>query len=619
MELGICFIRNLFTKGIWGKIGRNGKMRLKNSAFVAIFLTTILVAAAFMIFQEPASAQTTSTPENWIKLVTQTPEGAYRQISGQTTYPWLCSPGGNSERTGYSNGPGPATNHTLWRKELPIHNWAFGTVDKGAVYTISMDQNALYAIDAYTGETIWQYDLPLPYANDTGNQILGPWNNDNYVHLVGNLVFAGYGDMRKTMAVGMVSGNLEWLSPEAARVSLICPPGTVFEDSYAVYLTTHNTDPIVTTCYKFTYDEQTRIEKIWETPNVAERISYYDGKVYGAPDASRWVSCASATTGNLIWNWTLPDTLGEYDVSYQHPVIAEGRAYFPLESNRVEVLDANNGHFLWEYVTDGDYVENVAVHNGKLYVTGGSEAKLYCMDAASSNKLWEYQATGPLDYYNPIIAQDKVYFSAAAEQYEGFPLAGTYAGYMHCIDANTGTLIWKYLSPETCVNIWVADGNLYSPTPFHQLWCWGAGPTTTTLSADGQGAVLLSGSVTDMSPFSQQHPELQSPTVSGVPIVLSYVKDGAWTDFATVNTASDGKFMFSWTPPSSGAFSVVARFEGNDAYYWSSAQATFQTGSSAQNSANSNAGIPVEYFVIAVVAISAIAIIVVAIVLKKRK
>ncbi len=346
----------------------------KTSIIVVIFLILLLNFSGLVANTPSAAAQNASTPTNWVNLITQTPGGAWRPTSGITNYPWTNSPGGNPERTSYTQSPGPETNHTLWRRDLQLHNWAFGVVDNGAVYTVSMDQNALYALDANTGETIWQYNLPLPLENDTGNQILGPWNNDNYIHIMGNLVFAGWGDMRKTMAVGTQSGNLEWLSPEASRVSLVCPPGTVFENSYAVYLTSHNTEPIVTTCYKFTYDEQTRIAKIWETPNVGERISYYDGKVYGAPDASKWVSCANASTGALIWNFTLPSTLGDYDVFYQHPVIAEGRAYFPLETNRVEVLDANNGHFLYEYVTGGDYVENVAVRNGKLYVTGGERS-----------------------------------------------------------------------------------------------------------------------------------------------------------------------------------------------------------------------------------------------------
>jgi outer membrane protein assembly factor BamB len=577
-------------------------MILKKTNILILFsLILLLTFSAFMTNTASVTAQNTTTPENWINLISQTPGGAWRSISGVTNYPWTCSPGGNPERTSYTDSPGPQTNHTLWRKDLALHNWAFGVVDNGAVYTVSMDQNALYALDANTGETLWQYNLPLPLANETGNQILGPWNNDNFVH-------------------GVQSGNLEWLSPEASRVSLVCPPGTVFDNSYAVYLTSHNTDPIVTTCYKFTYDEQVRMAKIWESANVGERISYYDGKVYGAPDASLWVSCANAATGDLVWNFTLPESAGEYDVFYQHPVIANGKAYFPLESNKLEVLDANTGQFLWEYVTEGDYVENVAVANGKLYVTGGSEAKLYCLDAANGNKIWEYKAAGPLDYYNPILAGDKVYFSSAAASYEGFPLAGTYAGYMYCVDANTGTLIWKYLTPQTCVNVWTADGNLYSPTPFHQFWCWGAGPTTTSISvtstqlSSGQ-SVAISGSLMDMSPFSQQYPDEQSPLVSGAKVILSYVKDGAWTDFTSATTVSDGTFIQTWTPPSDGTYKIVARFEGTNDYKWSSAQAVVQVGSAGSSALDMNT---VLIYVVAAVVIVLMAIAVAVLVLRRK-
>jgi hypothetical protein len=100
-------------------------------------------------------------------------------------------------------------------------------------------------------------------------------------------------------------------------------------------------------------------------------------------------------------------------------------------------------------------------------------------------------------------------------------------------------------------------------------------------------STVISGSVTDISTFSQQYPEEQSPLVANVPVVLSYVKDGVWTDFATVNTASDGTYMYSWTPPSEGAYKVVARFEGTDAYYWSSAQQVVQVNPAASTPAAS--------------------------------
>jgi outer membrane protein assembly factor BamB len=566
-------------------------MKLKKPLFFSISLIIMLTFSAFIAATVSVNAQNSQTPTNWVNLITQTPEGAWRPTSGTTTTPWICSPGGDSERTSYTTSSGPQTNHTLWRANIALHTWAFGVVDNGAVYTLSMDQNTLYAIDAYTGETFWQYNLPL--VNETSRySILGAWNNDNFLHIAGNLIFAGYGDDKSTMAVGTQSGNLEWISPESSRISLICPPGTVFDNAYAVYLTSHNTDPIVTTCYKLIYDEQVKMTKIWETANVAERISYYDGKVYGAPDSSTWASCANAATGELVWNYSLPSTAGEYDLFYQHPVLANGKAYFPLISNKLEVLDANTGQLLWEHVTEGDYINNVAVANGKLYVTGGSEAKLYCIDAANGNKIWEFQAAGPLDYYNPIIAGDKVYFSSAAASYEGFPLPGTYEGYVYCVNANTGALIWKYLTPETCVNVWIADGNLYSPTPFNQIWCWGAGPTTTEISVTSSQIatdqnVVVSGSVTDMSSFSQQYPEEQSPLVSGAQVILSYVKDGTWTDFATTATSSDGTFIQTWTPPGEGTYKIVARFEGTNDYKWSSDQTLIQVSSTGSSGLSS--------------------------------
>ncbi len=160
---------------------------------------------------------------------------------------------------------------------------------------------------------------------------------------------------------------------------------------------------------------------MWDSTDLAERMSYADGKLYAANHHAKWVSCANATTGTLIWNYTLPDTAEEYDDFYQHPVIADGKVYFALSSNKLECLDANNGDFLWEYVSQGNYVENLGVAYGRVYLIGGSEAKLYCLDAASGTQLWEFQASGPIDYYNPVIAEGLIYLPAAALMYEGFP------------------------------------------------------------------------------------------------------------------------------------------------------------------------------------------------------
>ncbi len=557
------------------------KMEKNKQYSVTTFLAFVLILSmfAFMAYPSSVQAQTTSTPEEWITKITQTPDGAWRPTSDTTEYPWECSPAGNPERTGYTDSPGPLSDHVLWRADIPIHNWAFGLVANGTVYTLSMDQGALFALDAHTGEKLWQYSLDVTEETPTSYSIFGPWRNDNWIHVVKNHILAGKGDENKTMMIGTRSEDLAWVSPEG-RVGAVSPPGTVFEKGYGVFLTFW--EERRTICYELRYDEQVSMTKKWESTDISGRLSVHDGILYGAAHRSTWISAVDATTGELIWNFTTPYPELEF---YQHGVIADGKAYFPMSyANKIVVLDAKDGTFLWDLSIDGcDYMNYIAAAHGRLYISGGTEQKVYCVSATDGSMIWEFETAGPPEYYYPIIAQDKVYFTSAAQSFEGYPMPGTYSGYVYCVDAMTGDLVWEYLTPQATVNSWIADGNLYTSTPFGHLWCFGSGPTTTDLSVTSSQPtidddVTIYGSVTDMSTFSQEHPDLQSPLVAGVPVVLSYVTDGTWTDFATVNTDSAGTFTYTWTPTSEGTYKVAARFEGNDSYHWSSAQEVVQVG-----------------------------------------
>ena len=120
----------------------------------------------------------------------------------------------------------------------------------------------------------------------------------------------------------------------------------------------------------------------------------------------------------------------------------------------------------------------------------------------------------------------------------------------------------------------------------------------------------------DVSPFSQQYPDEQSPLVSGAQVILSYVKDGTWTDFATTTTASDGSFMQTWTPPGEGAYKIVARFEGTNDYKWSSGQAVLQVGSAGSSALSLTT---ILLFVVAAVAIILVAIAIAVLILRRKQ
>ena len=162
---------------------------------------------------------------------------------------------------------------------------------------------------------------------------------------------------------------------------------------------------------------------------------------------------------------------------------------------------------------------------------------------------------------SPAVADGKVYI-------------GSTDTHVYCFNAKTGEIIWKYRTDGELrgFGIAIADGRAYVPSRNGYIYCFGRGPTLTSLLTTESslalgGSTIIYGSLTDQSPANRGVP------VVGVPIILSYVREGAWTDFAKVTTIHDGTFTREWTPPAAGLYKVVARFEGNNSYEWSSSEA----------------------------------------------
>jgi hypothetical protein len=135
----------------------------------------------------------------------------------------------------------------------------------------------------------------------------------------------------------------------------------------------------------------------------------------------------------------------------------------------------------------------------------------------------------------------------------------------------------------------------------HVQYCIGKGKTETSITGPAVSvakgtAVLLTGSVLDMSPASPNTPAISDtdmsewmdymhgqnatlinnpPEPNGVPIKLEYKQaDGSWKDIDEVISDSHGNFGFEWTPPDEGTFEVRAMLQGSESY-WSSSDTTY--------------------------------------------
>jgi outer membrane protein assembly factor BamB len=129
------------------------------------------------------------------------------------------------------------------------------------------------------------------------------------------------------------------------------------------------------------------------------------------------------------------------------PLLADGRVYVPAihsttfhNAGAVYCLDQATGKLIWRF-DDGGKMQhtysNPCLSQGRLYVGEGMHAnftcKLYCLDAATSRKEWDFLAEGHIES-SPCVADGKVFFGAGDD--------GLYA-----LDASTGKKCWHFQGP----------------------------------------------------------------------------------------------------------------------------------------------------------------------------
>ena len=76
-----------------------------------------------------------------------------------------------------------------------------------------------------------------------------------------------------------------------------------------------------------------------------------------------------------------------------------------------------------------DYAYHPVIADGLLYYGSSADDKVYCLDAATGEQRWTVFTEGPVRLA-PTIAEGRVY-------------VGSDYGHAYCLDAKSGTLIWK--------------------------------------------------------------------------------------------------------------------------------------------------------------------------------
>jgi len=285
----------------------------------------------------------------------------------------------------------------VWNRTVPYNTWDSSlAVDNGRVFFVGDFLNVdtcIYCLNATDGEIIWSYKIPGGHSFDASPVVYD------------GKVFIGAPDPEPgcMYCLDADTGEEIWIS------QTIDNPGSAAVYNDRVFFGAEDFN-----VYCLDADNGTVIWKYKtggeDTPYI--HVAIYDDKLYAGGDDGLY--CLDIEDGDLVWKYPISTD----DWFYTTPCVAYGFVYFALVDDKIYCLDADTGEKIWEYDTQLYVRSSPTVADGKLYIGNFDSSeneirdlesgKIYCLDAFSGEKIWEYDTASRV-FCTPAIADGKVY------------------------------------------------------------------------------------------------------------------------------------------------------------------------------------------------------------------
>ncbi len=328
----------------------------------------------------------------------------------------------------------------------------------------------------------------------------------------------------------------------------------------------------------------------------------------------------NANTGQLMW--VQNRTLGETE-RFPRDNIDDSGIYACWVKEKMQFIgfDGKTGNKVWEtepVTTAWDfYTYTCTFAMGRMY-TASYGGTIYCYNATTGSLIWAYYlgssgyetayGTWPI-YCGFTIADEKIYVGTTEHTPNDVPDKGNT---LTCIDAFTGKFYWNITGMFNQASI--ADGYMVIQNGYdNQIYCFGKGPSATTVSAPQTSitkgsSVVITGSVTDQSSgqkgkacvskesmrtwMEYLHMQKLKPTdVIGVQVTLRAIDpNGNTQEIGAATTDINGNYGVMWIPPVTGLYKIVASFSGTESY--GSSEATTYMGVEVAPAASPTAAPP---------------------------
>jgi hypothetical protein len=380
--------------------------------------------------------------------------------------------------------------------------------------------------------------------------------------------------------------------------------------------------------------------------------------------------------GTLLWNitFTPPSSAGNKTISMGTVDPENGVFLFTDKQLRQwYCYSLETGQLLWQSEPEAQfnfYGMSNSIYRGRLYSYGYS-GEILAYNITTGHIDWRWSAPdegyGETPYPNsPLslgcIADGKLYMYSS-EHSPTQPLRRD--ANIWCVDAETGDMLWKIqcwpTSGGSITSPIIADGYIIALDVFdNQIYCYGKGPSATTVSAPQTvpalgSSIMITGTVTDQSPSGRLktddtldlalkgtpaisdadqegwmeylfHQASKPTNATGVPVSLDTIDpNGNFVHIGDATSDTSGNYGFKFTPEVPGTYQIIASFAGSKSYGPSS-DTTYlsvdEPAASTPTATSPTASVADTYFVPAIaglfVLIIVVAIVLALLMLRKR-
>ena len=306
------------------------------------------------------------------------------------------------------------------------------------------NDGTVYCLDKVTGHLIWKFTVaePVPAA----------FRHFSTPLVSGDRVFIGSAD--KTLyCLDAASGELLFThaSSDWIRARPVATATNVFFASMNGDL--YNVD-----------FSGGRTKEVWKK-RIGDHWIYADLALSGdnvlMNDSDLYSYCVNANTGDVRWRFStikafhqddgyrvLTDQIAGGGYYQSKAIAAHGQVFIGTPSRFVYSLDAETGAEIWKFEL-GAAVSGAPVYDsGKIFIgQQGGEDDFYCLDSATGQMIWK-QTIG-WDWGSAAVSDGLVFVPGID-------------GFVNCLDANNGHIIWRFRTDKSvCSEPMVMGDHVY--------------------------------------------------------------------------------------------------------------------------------------------------------------